>query len=306
MVILTSKAAIVCGVNGFSDKSSIMQQLLRRLILFLSLAATVGFMPKKGFATHLAGSDISYTCLGGNSYRVELTFYRDCRGQSGHPNGVGIEFRSASCNRYFTDTLLLVTGSGQEITYPCPGLTTACDDPNSPNPGIQEFKYSGIVNFPAQCSDWVIGWTYCCRNCDITTMVQSLPCTPGTNPPMYISTSLDNLNYPCNSSPHFTNTPIVFVCVGQNFSYNHGAVDPDGDSLVYSLVNPLINATDSIPFVAPYSATNPISSSPALTINPVTGDINMSPTQVEVGVLSVLVEEYRNGVLIGHVVRDIE
>ncbi len=32
----------------------------------------------------------------------------------------------------------------------------------------------------------------------------------------------------------------------------------------------------------------------------------MTPTQVEVGVLSVLIKEYRNGVLVGSVVRDME
>jgi SprB repeat len=282
-----------------------MQQLIKRFILFLSLAATAG-IPNKGYATHLAGSDISYTCVGGNSYRVELTFYRDCSSPSQHPNGVGIEFRSASCNMFFTDTMLLVNGSGQEISYPCPGLTTSCDDPNSTNPGIQEYKYSKVINFPMQCSDWIISWTYCCRNCDITTMVVPQPCVPGTNPPMYISTTLDNLNYTCNSSPHFTNIPIVFICVGQNFTYNHGAVDPDGDSLAYSLVNPMISPTDSIPFIAPYSATNPVSSSPAVFIDPLTGDIIINPTQQEVGVLSVLVEEFRNGVRIGYVVRDME
>ncbi len=283
-----------------------MQQLFRRLILFLTLASLIGIIPQKTFATHLAGSDISYTCLGGNKYRVELTFYRDCRSPSQHPNGVGIEFRSASCSRYFTDTLILVNGSGMEISYPCPGLTTSCDDINSVNSGIQEFKYSGIVSFPIQCADWVISWTYCCRNCDITTMVVPQPCVPGSNPPMYISTALDNLNYNCNSSPRFTNKPIVFVCIGQNFTYNHGASDIDGDSLVYSLVNPMINSTDSIPFVSGYSATNVITSSPALTLNRFTGDIVMTPTQQEVGVLSVLVEEYRDGVLIGHVIRDME
>ena len=70
-------------------------------------------------ATHLVGADISYTSLGGNVYRVELTFYRDCQG-SPAPLGVGIEFRSASCGQYFTDTLLQVIGTGNEITYPCP------------------------------------------------------------------------------------------------------------------------------------------------------------------------------------------
>ncbi|MBL0103479.1 MAG: hypothetical protein IPP51_06800 [Bacteroidetes bacterium] len=123
---------------------------------------------------------------------------------------------------------------------------------------------------------------------------------------MYIYTNLDNLNTTCNSSPVFSNNPIAFVCVGQSFTYNHGVTDPDGDSLVYSLVNPLVSATDSIPFISGYSATNPITSSPALAIDPVTGDITFTPTQQEVGVLSVLVQEYRNGVLIGSVVRDME
>ena len=282
-----------------------MKELVRRLILLITIAATASLMPQKASATHLVGSDISYTCLGGNTYRIDLTFYRDCRG-SAAPLGVGIEFRSASCNQYFTDTLLLVTGTGNEITYPCPTLVTSCDDPASTIPGIQEYQYSGIITFPMQCADWVISWSYCCRNCDITTMLVASPCLEGTNPGMYIAATLDNLNLSCNSSPRFTNIPVAFLCVGQNFTYNHGVIDPDGDSLVYSLVNPLINATDSIPFLPGYSATNPITSSPAFAINSATGDLTLTPTQIEVGVVSVLVEEYRNGVLIGSVVRDME
>ena len=64
-----------------------MLQLLRRLFLFLSLAATLGLIPRKAMATHLAGSDITYTCLGGNTYRIDLTFYRDCAGTPA-PGGV--------------------------------------------------------------------------------------------------------------------------------------------------------------------------------------------------------------------------
>ena len=262
-------------------------------------------MPRTSLATHLAGSDISYTCLGGNTYRVELTFYRDCAG-SPAPLGVGIEFRSASCNQYFTDTLLRVVGTGGEITYPCATQVTSCEDSTSSIPGIQQFKYTGIVTLPLQCADWVISWSYCCRNCDITTMVQQSPCVSGSNPGMYIEATLDNLNFACNSSPRFTNIPVSFVCLGQSFTFNHGVTDPDGDSLVYSLVNPMRNSTDSIPFVSGYSASNPITSVPALGINVNTGDITMTPTMIEVGVLSVLVKEYRNGVLVGSVVRDME
>ena len=282
-----------------------MQQLIRRLVLLLTLASTLGLIPKKALATHLAGSDITYTCLGGNTYRIDLTFYRDCAGTTAPP-GLTLEFQSISCNIFFTRELEQVPNTGQEITYPCPGLTTTCDDPNSTSPGLQQYHYSGIVTFPMQCADWQIRWNYCCRNCDITTIQLSSPCVPTMNPGMSISANLDNLNNTCDNSPYFTNSPIVFVCVGQNFTYNHGAIDPDGDSLVYSLVDPMINATTPVTWLAGYSATNPISSSPAVTLDPQTGDIVMNPTTQEVGVLSILVQEYRNGVLIGHVVRDME
>ncbi|MBK7850667.1 MAG: gliding motility-associated C-terminal domain-containing protein [Bacteroidetes bacterium] len=285
-----------------------MKQILRRLILLISLASTAGILPKKAMATHLVGSDISYTCLGGNTYRVELTFYRDCKG-SLPPLGVGIAFRSASCNQFFTDTLLQVAGTGGEITYPCPTAISSCEDPNSTLPGIQQYRYSGIITFPMQCADWVISWSYCCRNCDITTLNLPSPCVVGSNPGMYVETTLDNLNFSCNSSPQFSNVPVAFLCVGQNFTYNHGVTDPDGDSLVYSLVDPLqdsLGQVISVPFLPGYSGTNPISSSPAITIDPQTGDLVMTPTQIEIGVLSVLVQEYRNGQLIGSVVRDME
>ena len=136
-----------------------MQQLLRRFILILSISATVGLIPYKAYATHLAGADISYTCLGGNSYQIDLTFYRDCSG-SYPPNGVTIEFTSVSCNMFFTDVLLRTNNTGNEITYPCPGLSTTCtDSASSTVPGIQQWHYSGVINFPMQCFDWVISWT---------------------------------------------------------------------------------------------------------------------------------------------------
>lgn len=288
-----------------SENQLNLRPFLRRLILFISIAATIGIFPRKAYATHMAGADISYTCLGGNSYRVVLTFYRDCSGSQALSE-VYLKFSSQSCNQFFQQTLVL--GDSMEISYPCPTATTRCSDPNSPNPGIKQYRYYQTVNLPMQCSDWIIGWSYCCRNCDITTMSQPSPCVPGSNPGLYIYTHLNNLNVTCNSSPQFSNIPIAFVCVGQPFTYNHGVTDPDGDSLVYSLVDPLINDStmNPIPYLPGFSATSPITSSPALTISSLTGDISFTPQQQEVGVLSVLIQEYRNGILIGSVVRDME
>jgi hypothetical protein len=117
---------------------------------------------------------------------------------------------------------------------------------------------------------------------------------------------LNNLSDPTNSSPSFTNPPLSFLCIGQSFHYNHGAYDADGDSIVYSLIPPRSAAGTDVVFKAGYSATSPITSSPAMTINASTGDLVMNPTATEVAVMAILVKEYRNGVLVGTVVRDME
>ena len=109
-----------------------------------------------------------------------------------------------------------------------------------------------------------------------------------------------------NNSPTFANYPVAFQCIGQNNFYNHGVIDADGDSLVYFFIPPRTGANQSVTYAAGYSIANPITSSPATTINQNNGDIFMHPTQSEVGVVAVLIQEYRNGVLIGSVMRDIQ
>ena len=86
---------------------------------------------------------------------------------------------------------------------------------------------------------------------------------------------------------------------------NKDAIDPDGDSLVFSLVDPLDEPFAQCPsneapvdFVNPYSATNPFSSAIPITINSSNGIVNFLPNLVQVGVMAVLVSEYRNGALI--------
>ena len=100
-----------------SETHSSMRPFLRRLILFISIAATIGIFPRKAYATHMAGADISYTCLGGNSYRIDLTFYRDCAG-SPALSEVYLDFSSVSCGQSFQQTLVVEDSS--EIAYPCP------------------------------------------------------------------------------------------------------------------------------------------------------------------------------------------
>jgi len=254
-------------------------------------------MNTEAYASHAQGGDLTYTCLGGNQYRLRLAFYRDCSGTNA-PGSVTIDISSASCNQNLTATLTPITGTGQDVTPICPSLTTVCNGGN--NPGVQEWIYEGNITLPQACTDWVFAFSLCCRNAAINTIVN-----PGGQN-IYIETHLNNVAAPCNNSPTFSNIPVPFICSNQTYCFNHGAVDPDGDSLSYSLVTPATGPTTTVTYNAPYTANQPILSSPAVSFNNVTGDICMNPTQIGVTVMAVRVEEWRNGVMIGSVVRDIQ
>lgn len=273
-----------------------MSQKLQILITsFLILMGTT--FSHQAVASHAMGADLTYQCLGGNTYKVRLSFYRDCIGIPA-PANVYINVRSASCNKALGVTAYPLPGTGQQVTYLCPTATTTCN--GGTFTGIQEWVYEGVVTLPMQCTDWQFSYSLCCRNAAITTITN-----PGSNT-FYIYANLNNVASICNSSPTFSNKPVPFACLGQQLCFNHGAIDADGDSLVYSLVNPQQTATAAVAYSAPYNAANPLASSPAMQFNTATGDVCFTPTQLQVTVMAVLVKEYRNGVLIGSVVRDIQ
>jgi len=243
------------------------------------------------------GLDLTYECLGGDTFAVELTFYRDCSGISA-PYNAYITVSTASCGQSFSASLPRI--SIRELNAVCPTLITTCS--GGSYPGVQEYIYRGTVVIPDSCNDWMFSYGLCCRNNAINTISST-----GVN--IYVQTTLDNLNNTCNSSPIFTNTPVPFMCVGATFCFNNGAVDPDGDSLVYTLVTPTTGpqAGNIVNYVGGFGPSNPITSSPPMAFNPLTGDICFTPTVLgEVSVMQVRVEEWRNGVQIGYIDRDIQ
>jgi len=275
-----------------------MKKFYQSCILGVCLTILVQFKTSHLYATHAQGADISYQCLGGSQYRVTVSFYRDCSGNAA-PGSVTVNVSSASCGQNFNITLNPVPGTGQEVTSICAAMVTTCD--GGAYPGVQEWEYAGNVTLPAACTDWVFGFTLCCRNNAISTIDD-----PGADN-IYVEAHLDNLNYPCNNSPVFSNPPVPFICVGQTYCFNHGATDADGDSLVYSLITPMTDGGGgTVTYLPGWSATAPISSLSPTTINPLTGDICMTPQNLEVTVMAVNVQEWRDGVMIGSVVRDIQ
>lgn len=264
---------------------------------FLQMICCLGtllFFSADASATHSMGLDLTYHCVGNNQYEINLTFYRDCNGIN-VPQSTIVNW-SAACG---SGSVSLAQMSMLEITPSCPGIVgTACNGGTGVY-GIEKYEFQGTITLPAGCTDITLSYSNCCRNNAITTLS-----SPGSEN-IYVEAHISDAAL-CNNSPIFTNDPVPFGCVNQPVFYNHGASDADGDNLVYSLVDCMDNATTTVGYAAGYSATTPLSTTNGITIDAATGAISFTPSMAQVGVFCVSVQEYRNGVLIGEIVRDIQ
>lgn len=259
-------------------------------------------------ATHAVGGELTFTCAGTNQYLVTLKFYRDCNGVAAPTNcnnGRSFNVRSANCNANFN--LCFNLQSVQVITPICPTEIDRCTSASGVY-GLEEYTFTRLVDLSAYAgctnsNDWVISWDLCCRNNAITSLQN-----PG-NQTLYLSTALNNTVAPCNNSPVFLTDPTPYYCVGQQISYNPGAFDADGDSLAYSIIQPRTSNNTNIPFAANYSLAQPIRNgggAGAVQLNAITGTLTCIPNIQQVAVVTYQVREYRNGVQIGSVTRDVQ
>ncbi|MEO5675525.1 MAG: hypothetical protein ABIQ74_12860, partial [Chitinophagales bacterium] len=275
------------------------------LLCVLPLIAMI-CIGKKTFATHAAALDLSYACYGNNQYQFVATFYRDCIGIDA-PSSLVLHLSSISCNfndsTSYTMELVYSTNGSDTIAHLaglCPDLKSECNGGNYT--GYEQYIYAVTVTLPFECNDWLIGTAISSRNNAITNLFD-----PG-NQDLYVECNFSNANGLCDNSPIFTTIPLAYSCVDEPFIYNHGAFDVDGDSLSYTLVNPL-NAHNS-----PISYSN-LSFSPEYPLttvdgtfgfNSLTGQMSCTPASIQIVVISVLIEEFRNGEKIGSVQRDLQ
>ena len=83
---------------------------------------------------------MTYECLGGNTYKIRLSFYRDCIGINA-PANVYVNIRSTTCGQNLGVTCYPIPGTGQEVTYLCPTATSTCN--GGTFTGIQEWSTRG-------------------------------------------------------------------------------------------------------------------------------------------------------------------
>ena len=161
---------------------------------------------------------------------------------------------------------------------------------------------------------YVVAYERCCRNAAIVNVID-----PGDNGSTYYC----NIPaYPVvNNCAKFKNYPPQIICLNQPLFYDHSATDADGDSLSYSFCAPLNGANDanikptpyyphwndSVSYVAPtYSSQWPVTGTPAMAIDPVTGMITGTPDKTGRYLVDVRCSEWRDGVLVNTVTREFQ
>ncbi len=279
---------------------------MRLLKLVLSLLLV---FPMVVNATHLIGGEVVYTCLGGNQYEIKVIIYRDC-GPS-NTNGTGFDGSGVitiyDMNNNFVSELehgsVFAEYVVDEFTNECLSLP--------PELCVEKGTYTVITTLPNNGEGYQVVYQRCCRNDQVLNIVD--PGDLGSSLVAYIPPISGDA---CNNSPSFDSYPPMALCLGSDVEISQSATDVDGDSLVYSLVAPFHGSSDVDPtetYAPPYaqvawetgySDAYPMDSNPVLGIDPTNGIISGTPTQEGYYVIGIKVEEYRNGVYLGEILRD--
>ncbi|MEO1448118.1 MAG: hypothetical protein AAFV07_01240, partial [Bacteroidota bacterium] len=115
-----------------------------------------------------------------------------------------------------------------------------------------------------------------------------------------------------NNTPLLLNEPLDDACVGKLWTHNPGGYDPDGDSLAYSLsesfhYDPSVGSPPAPMIASGYIFPDDPSFGPSsLTVHPLSGIITWDvPQQMGIYNFGIKIEEWRDGQLLGFVLRDI-
>ena len=174
--------------------------------------------------------------------------------------------------------------------------------------------YEVNVTLPGSLNGYTITYARCCRVAGISNVSGSQ--TAGVTYTAEIPGNFTVPSGPANNSAHFLGIDTVVICAGYLFNYNFGAVDADGDMLVYRFCNGFTNTGGvvpnppdpppyiSLPYQAPYSGTSPMDN--GVDIDAITGKINGFAPPAGIYVVTVCVDEYRNGDLIATQRKDLQ
>lgn len=267
-----------------------------RFGVFVSMMVLIANLSK----ADLVGAEMGYELLN-DSVLVTVTAYDNYHGQTNVSPYV--QMRHASGSLYTSGVLKLVSKSDETPT--CSG---GCSNFSSSSCGndytLVKLVYQTTFSFESYGSgecDMVLTWQSCCR--------------PHTSRSYYLQTSFNRCLENGNTSPAFSSSPLVIANQNQHYSNSWAAVDTDGDSLKYELVPALTYNGEFYNYDKGLDHTMPLQflGFPGKTsqkfprgfhLNEKTGLLRFFPTTESSAPIVVKVSEFRGGVKIGEVLRD--
>jgi gliding motility-associated-like protein len=250
-----------------------VKKSIRISVLFLFLLA----LSKVG-ATHLRAGEMTAEYVSGYTWRFYLTVYTNIEAVRQSNDQLDLEYAYISVNGVLVDSIKRnsrkIVGNFNE-TYQ--------------NDFIFNYTFPGPRVY-------VVSFQEANRNNKIKNIAGG-----ASDPyPFYIETYIlvSTFSSGSNNTPKLYVPPLDRAAVNKTFSHNAGAFDIDGDSLSYKLIVPKQSSSIDVPQY--YFMED-------LSLNPVTGDLIWDkPKEEGLYNIAFLIEEWRNGVRIGYVLRDMQ
>ena len=274
-------------------------------------------------ASHIVGGGFSYRCLGNNQYQIKLAYYKDCG-----PSSIGFPPGSLKVGVFEIGThqLKTVLQLAVDSTTTLDFSQAACV--TSPVNCVQQRNYSALLTMPAFEYNHPAGYYFvyeqCCRNA----LAQNVANPQDIGSAYYMELRPNftiNQTFE-NSSPEFKNYPALLLCAFENYELDFSATEPDGDSLVYTLIDPLkghananslTNQTGQVdPISGPYDpivwntgyslAGNVLDGNPDIQVDASTGLLSVNPQKIGVYLAAIKCEEFRKGIKISEIRREMQ
>ncbi len=300
----------------------------KRIFFIILSLVFLSNIPAK--ATHLIGGSITYTYLGTTRgtnlfrYLVKVDMFRDCstyhlpQGQQfptpfDQTIDVGVYERVGDTTLY--TTLSIDLGSDLSVNPPNNGCCGPTGNSYLDSVCINEGIYTAEVDLPSSIYGYYLLYARCCRNTMVNVPIDIGETYFAIIPPTSIP----------NNTPQFTAVPAPYICVHDTISVSYATVDPDGDSLVYSLEQPYAGGSANnaipavpstfstgadlpgVPYNTSYSPQFPMGNKGGYaSINKQTGILSVYATLQGRYAIAVDVYEYRKGKYISKTRRDVQ
>jgi len=232
-------------------------KLSYHFLLFLSL----NLLPLLGQANHLAGGYISYVCLSEGNYEVTLNVFQDCLDENITPSQSVRVVPSCDFN-FFSSSLDLV--SNEVLTEFCADEEANAVCNGGTLPSYRLLKYRGNISVSTSCESFRFFWKFNYRT-------ESVNIEPGlwslyTHTVVYPQAGL------CNDSPLYLSPDVIQSCIESGDQIFLDPIDPEGDSLYFSLVSALYspsgNSFAPLAYTPGYTYDQPV---PGAVLDPLTG-----------------------------------